>query len=101
MEPPGEARADWEIITSLAHELGLNGFDFKCAEDVFDDMRKVTPMYAGISYERLKRPEGLIWPCPSEDHPGTPILHVEKFSTPDGLGNFRVTEYSVTGGAAR
>jgi formate dehydrogenase major subunit len=93
VEPPGEARADWEIITALAHKLGLKGFDFKSAEDVFDDMRKVTPIYAGISYERLEKPEGLTWPCPAEDHPGTPILHREKFATPDGLGNFVVTEY--------
>jgi formate dehydrogenase major subunit len=95
VEPPGEAKADWEIITALAHRLGLNGFDFKSAEDVFDDMRKVTPIYAGISYQRLEKPEGLTWPCPSEDHTGTPILHREKFSTPDGLGNFVVTEYRL------
>ena len=93
VEPPGDARADWEIVTALAHRLGLRGFDFKSAEDVFDDMRRVTPIYAGISYERLEKPEGLAWPCPTEDHPGTAILHREKFTTQDGLGNFIVTEY--------
>ncbi len=95
VKPPGEARADWEIIMALAHKLGLKGFDFKSAEDVFDDMRKVTPQYAGISYERLEKPEGLIWPCPSEDHPGTPILHVKEFATADGLGHFSVTEHKL------
>jgi predicted molibdopterin-dependent oxidoreductase YjgC len=88
VDPPGEAKADWEILTDLAHKLGLEGFEFTSVEDVFDDMRKVTPSYAGISYGRLERPEALIWPCPTEEHPGTPILHKEKFASPDGLGAF-------------
>jgi formate dehydrogenase major subunit len=88
VDPPGEAKADWEILTDLAHKLGLEGFEFTSVEDVFDDMRKVTPSYAGISYERLEKPEALIWPCPTVEHPGTPILHKEKFASPDGLGAF-------------
>jgi formate dehydrogenase major subunit len=88
VDPPGEAKADWEILTDLAHKLGLEGFEFTSVEDVFDDMRKVTPSYAGISYERLEKPEALIWPCPTVEHPGTPILHKEKFESPDGLGAF-------------
>ena len=95
VEPPGDAKADWEIITALAQKLGLKGFDFKSAEGVFDDMRSVTPQYAGISYDRLENPDGLIWPCPTEDHPGTPILHTKVFTTPDGLGHFTVTEHSL------
>jgi formate dehydrogenase major subunit len=88
VNPPSEAKADWEILTDLAHKLGLEGFEFTSAEDIFDDMRKVTPSYAGISYKRLERPEALIWPCPTAEHPGTPILHKEKFALPDGLGTF-------------
>ena len=88
VNPPGEAKADWEIFTLLADKLGLDGFEFTSAEDVFDDMRKVTPSYAGISYERLEKPEALIWPCPTVEHPGTPILHTERFALPDGLGHF-------------
>lgn len=93
VEPPGEARADWEIITLLAKKLGLKGFDFTSAEEVFEDMRAVTPRYAGITYARIEKPEGLTWPCPAEDHPGTPILHTQEFATPDGLGNFFPIEY--------
>ena len=88
VNPPGEAKADWEIFTLLADKLGLDGFEFTSAEDVFDDMRKVTPSYAGISYERLEKPEALIWQCPTVEHPGTPILHTERFALPDGLGHF-------------
>lgn len=93
VNPPGDAKPDWLIITELAHKLGLNGFDFNSAEDVFNDMRKVTPQYAGISYARIDAPEGLVWPCPTESHMGTPILHTEKFATPDGMGNLFGLEY--------
>jgi predicted molibdopterin-dependent oxidoreductase YjgC len=52
---------------------------------VFAELTTVTPIYAGMSYARLQG-EGLQWPCPTAEHPGTPILHVEKFSR--GLGKF-------------
>jgi len=44
--------------------------------------------YAGMTYARLEKPEALHWPCPTEEHPGTPIMHTAKFSAPDGLGTF-------------
>jgi len=93
VEPPGDARADWEIFVLLAQKLGLAGFDFKSAEDVWDDMRRVTPSMAGISYARMEKPESVHWPCPTLEHPGTPILHREKFSSADGLGTFYGIEY--------
>jgi formate dehydrogenase major subunit len=49
-------------------------------------MAKLTPSYAGMNYKRLNKPEALHWPCPTADHPGTPILHGAKFAHPDGLG---------------
>jgi len=64
------------------------GIDFNSPEDIWDDMRRVTPSMAGISYERIEKPEALHWPCPTLEHPGTPILHREKFSSADGLGHF-------------
>jgi formate dehydrogenase major subunit len=93
VDPPGEARADWEIITALAHALGVPGFDFSDVEDVFNDMARITPQYGGVTYVRLEKPEGLVWPCPTEGHPGTPILHVGTFSSPDGLGTFFPIDY--------
>jgi len=60
VDPPGQAKADWEIVTALAQKLGLNGFDFTSVKDVCDDMRKVTPQYAGITYERIERPVSLV-----------------------------------------
>jgi predicted molibdopterin-dependent oxidoreductase YjgC len=54
------------------------------AEDVFEEIRKVTPSYAGITYARIEA-EGLHWPCPTESHPGTPILHIDKFASGKGV----------------
>ena len=88
VEPPGDAKEDWQIFVDLAHKLGLKGFDFNSPEDIWDDMRRVTPSMAGISYARMEKPESVHWPCPNLEHPGTPILHREKFSSADGLGHF-------------
>ncbi len=88
VEAPGEAREDWQIFVDLAHKLGLKGFDFNSPEDIWNDVRRVTPSMAGISYARMEKPESVHWPCPAEDHPGTPILHREKFASADGLGHF-------------
>jgi len=93
VEPPGEAKADWEIFVMLAQKLGLKGFDFKSAEDIWNDVRRVTPSMAGISYARMEKPESVHWPCPADEHPGTPILHCEKFACPDGLGTFFGIDY--------
>ena len=93
VNPPGDAKADWEIFVLLAKKMGLNGFDFKSAEDVWNDMRAVTPSMFGATYERLEKPESIHWPCPTVEHPGTPILHKEKFSAADGLGTFFGLEY--------
>jgi len=93
VNPPGDAKADWEIFVLLAKKMGLKGFDFKSAEDVWNDMRAVTPSMFGATYERLEKPESIHWPCPTVEHPGTPILHKEKFSAADGLGTFFGLEY--------
>lgn len=85
--PPGEAKGDWEIIASIAAAMGYaENFPWKTSEDVFNEIASLTPSYAGMTYERLNKPEALHWPCPTKEHPGTPILHGEKFGTPDGKG---------------
>jgi len=70
--------------------MGAGGFEFSSPEEVFEEIRGVTPSYAGITYRRLGT-RGLQWPCPTEDHPGTPILHVEGF--PIGKGRFTPVVY--------
>jgi formate dehydrogenase major subunit len=92
-EPPGQAKADWQIICELAKVMGYEKqFAFKSPEEIFNEIAKVTPSYGGMTYKRLGI-EGLHWPCPTADHPGTPILHVEKFTHPDGLGIMTPVEF--------
>ena len=74
LDPPGEARDDIEIITMLANELG-HDWDEQTAEEIWDELRVLSPMHAGMSYERLDSLGGLQWPCPDEEHPGTLFLH--------------------------
>ncbi len=93
-DPPGKAKADWQIICELANAMGYGKqFPFKSAEEIFTEVSKVTPSYAGMDYARLDKPEALHWPCPTKDHPGTPILHKEKFTHPDGLGILAPIEF--------
>ncbi|UCH73318.1 MAG: formate dehydrogenase subunit alpha [Rhodospirillales bacterium] len=90
VRPPGEVRRDWEIICEVATALGYP-MRYRSTAEINDEMRALTPSYAGISYARLEAGEQLHWPCPAEDHPGTPILHSEKFAR--GLGAFYPAEY--------
>jgi predicted molibdopterin-dependent oxidoreductase YjgC len=83
IEPLGDARPDWWIVCQIAKRLGGEGFDFSHAGEIFAEIAALTPSYHGMSYERLAN-GGLQWPCPSPDHPGTPILHTERFATADG-----------------
>jgi formate dehydrogenase major subunit len=74
LEPPGEAKDDIEIMTLLARELGYDWKD-QSAEEIWDELRSLSPMHGGMSYRRLDDLGGLQWPCPTEDHPGTLFLH--------------------------
>ncbi len=78
VEPPGEARPDWQIICEIARRMGYRGFDFTHPSHIMDEIASVVPTHAGISYARLDKEE-LRWPCPEPEHPGTPVLHVDKF----------------------
>ncbi len=83
VEPPGRARPDWEIICDLAGRLGYE-MGFASPQEVFEEIRNLTPAYAGITYARLDI-AGLQWPCPDVDHPGTPFLHQTCFPRGRGL----------------
>jgi predicted molibdopterin-dependent oxidoreductase YjgC len=76
--PPGDAKAEWEWICDLTRRLRLKA-DYSSPDAIMAEIASLTPSYGGISYDRLG-PEGLQWPCPSKDHPGTSILHVDCFS---------------------
>ncbi len=90
IEPIGESRADWLIVCHLAQRMGAKGFDFDTPSQIMDEIARLTPSYGGISFERIED-VGLQWPCPTPDHPGTPILHSQLFSR--GRGCFKPLEY--------
>ena len=95
-DPPGEAKLDWVIIAEIAAAMGYKEqFAWQSAEEIFTEITDLTPSYHGMNYTRLNRPEGLHWPCPAEDHPGTPILHIGKFAHPDGKGVMHPIEFKA------
>jgi len=90
VKPIGKSKPDWQIICEIAQKMGGNGFDFQDPSQIMDEMSTLTPSYGGISFERLEN-GGIQWPCPDNKHPGTPILHAEKFTR--GKGKFIPLEY--------
>ncbi|MCD6435320.1 MAG: formate dehydrogenase subunit alpha [Clostridiales bacterium] len=90
VDAPGEAKADWIIFKELMNKLGYEA-SYETASDVFDEIASVTPQYAGMNYERLSNNQGLQWPCPTKDHPGTKFLHEDNFER--GLGTFMPSEH--------
>jgi len=95
IDPPGEAMPDWWIICRLAEKMGYKDkFDFASSAAIFEEIRSCVPQYKGITYERLERKAGGIhWPCPAEDHPGTPTMFAQAFPTADSLAHFQAVEY--------
>jgi len=92
IEPVGDSKPDWWITCQIAQRMGTKGFDFKHPSQIMDEITSLTPSYGGISYERLEN-GGLQWPCPTQDHPGTPILHTKQFARSGGKGRFIPLEY--------
>jgi len=91
IDPPGKAKADWEIICLVSQALGYPMF-YTGPGQIMDEIARLTPAYAGISYSRIGE-EGLVWPCPEPGHPGTPLLHTERF--PRGKANFVPVSYII------
>ena len=88
---PGEAREDWRVIADLARRMGAEtGWSYESTDDIMREVAALTPSYAGISHARLEE-GGLCWPCPSPEHPGTPILHIGAFTR--GRGRFFPVAY--------
>ena len=100
--PPSGPRGDIDILRELAERLGCGEkFAFRAPRDVFDEFRRATAGgvadYSGITYERIDREDGVFWPCPSVEHPGTPRLFAERFFHPDGKARFIAVEHRPAG----
>ncbi|MCD4828438.1 MAG: formate dehydrogenase subunit alpha [Candidatus Cloacimonetes bacterium] len=83
IEPLPGIRQDWEIIRDIACAMGSE-WNYTCVQDITKEINELAPSYGGITWERVGR-QGLQWPCPTTEHPGTPILHVGKFARGKGF----------------
>ena len=90
VEPPGEAKPDWQIVSALASKMGYS-FPYRSTREINEEMTSLTPIYGGMQFDRLEESYGLQWPCRDRQDPGTPTLHVGQFSC--GLGRFHAVEY--------
>jgi formate dehydrogenase alpha subunit len=89
IDPLGNTLNDWEIVSRLSTAMGRE-MSYKGPEEIFNEMTTVTPSYGGMTYERLGL-DGLQWPCPNAEHPGTQFLHKDQFTR--GKGMFHAVEY--------
>ncbi|MDY6914244.1 MAG: molybdopterin dinucleotide binding domain-containing protein, partial [Planctomycetota bacterium] len=89
VDPPGQARTDWQITCELARRMGCE-MSYEHVSEIQDEIASLTPIYGGITYGRLE--EGALqWPCPDAEHPGTPYLHAGRFTR--GRGKFHPVEF--------
>jgi assimilatory nitrate reductase catalytic subunit len=98
--PPAGVKTDLEILTGLAERLGCRSqFPTSDNRAIFDELRRVTrgapADYSGVTYPRLEADAAIFWPCPSEEHPGTPRLFAERFPTPSGRARFRAVAHGT------
>ena len=110
VDPPGDAKQDWRIIQDIARALSRErGFTFDSPREIFDELRRCSAGsvadYSGITYEKIEQQQGVFWPCPSPDHPGTPRLFERGSWNPvaqgrgpfyfaDGKARFNVAAYA-------
>jgi assimilatory nitrate reductase catalytic subunit len=96
--PPEGVLTDIEILCALAAHLGhASSFSFAGPREVFDELRRASAGgladYSGITYEKIEANRGIFWPCPAEDHPGTPRMFADSFPTANGRARFHAIEY--------
>jgi formate dehydrogenase alpha subunit len=92
IQPIGDSKPDWWIACEIAKRMGASGFGFDHPSEIMDEINRVTPSYAGITYDRIEE-NGLQWPCTDADHEGTIFLHGGRFKTSSGKGKFMPLEY--------
>ena len=97
IDPPGAARTDFDIITTLSRELG-HDMGFETPEDVMREIAEMTPDFAGVTFERIGR-RGLLWPV-APDGTDSPILYADEFTLPGGRAQLAALPYKPPGSAA-
>src|SRR6266536_564347 len=96
-KPPPGVRTDLGVLAELAGRLGYGGRFHTEPQAVFEELRRASAGgpadYAGVTWERIDADNGVFWPCPTDDHPGTPRLFTERFATPDGRARFTPVDH--------
>ena len=87
VNPPGEARPDWEIFQDMARAMDHN-WSYRSTKDIWDEVRQAAPIFSGMNRERMEASNGLFWPCYDEDEPDTPRLYENGFAFKDGRARF-------------
>ena len=99
IDPFGESKPDWWIAKEIARRMGREKyFQFDSPREIFDELREASKGgkadYYGITYEKIKEQNGVMWPCPTEESKGTPrMFEDKKFYHPDGKAKFFAVEY--------
>jgi predicted molibdopterin-dependent oxidoreductase YjgC len=93
VNPPGLARQDWEVLWEIAGRMGHPMTSYGNESEIFDEIAAVTPIMAGISYNRIEN-QGIQWPCPDKHHPGTGTLFLDSFNTPGGKAILHPVDYT-------
>ncbi len=94
VDPPPGVLPDWQVVCEVARRMGYP-MTYAHPSEIMDEVAQLTPSMAGVSYPRLERPDGLQWPVPTRAHPGTPLMHAERF--PKGRATFVAVEYLPPG----
>jgi assimilatory nitrate reductase catalytic subunit len=97
--PPEGVRSDLAILKEISSSLGRGGYLSENSEETFNELRRASAGgvadYSGFTYARVRSGEGLFWPCPAEEHPGTPRLFADSFPTPDGRARFHPVQHAA------
>ncbi len=95
--PPMGVRTDVQIIKGLADRLGCGSLFSDASREIFEELRRASAGgaadYGGVTYERIQTADGVFWPCPAENHPGTPRLFLDRFATEDGRAKFHPVKH--------
>src|SRR5512143_1789487 len=97
VDPPNGILPDWRVVCEVSNRMGYP-MPYQHPSEIMDEIARLTPMFAGVSYDRLEDPAGLQWPVPSPSHPGTPLMHQDTF--PKGKARFVAVDYLPPGEAA-
>jgi predicted molibdopterin-dependent oxidoreductase YjgC len=94
IKPPAGVLPDWQVVCEVATRMGYP-MRYAHPSEVMDEIARLTPIFAGVSYDRLETPEGLQWPVPALTHPGTALMHQDRF--PRGKARFVAVDYLPPG----